>query len=118
MVKRQQPLPSPRSQTPAGPIFCGCVKDCCLIRLEKDGHGGPLRILPPASGRSRTLCTGSFARTATCGGDFPIQSLEHYWGRDEVSRSFAVFGNELDFEDNIVVRATCPEDSPLEVSSK
>ena len=46
-----------------------------------------------------------------------IQSLEHFWARDQVSRRFGIFARESDFEDNIVVRVICDEDgSPLEVS--
>jgi len=66
----------------------GIPWSCAVIRLERHVHP-----LPP--GRSRTPRTDSPNRMATCGG---VQ--------------------EYDFVENIVVRATCREYSPLEVSSK
>ena len=79
--------------------------------------GGCTVLIPrsPPPRRSRINRTVTTRRSATCGGDTPIQSLEHYWGRDRTDRRF--FGvREYDFEESIVVRATCTEDSPLEVS--
>jgi len=109
VVKRRQPFLSPQGNSCLNRH--GIPWSCAVIRLERHVHP-----LPP--GRSRTPRTDSPNRMATCGGVTPIQSLEHFWGRDQRPRRFAIFGQEYDFVENIVVRATCREYSPLEVSSK
>lgn len=89
----------------------------CIMTATRSRRNGYNRLSPkfetPTCWSIRPSASSS---RATCGNTTPIQSLEHYWSREVKSRRFALFSNEQDFEDNILIRVSCDaEGSPLEV---
>lgn len=68
---------------------------------------------PPACPIQRYRSVTNNANVATCGGNTPIQSLEHFWHRND-----RVINGRDSFAESILIRVTCDEDgSPLEVSA-